>query len=513
MEVNGRSSHMFRELEEKIRKKIDSWKFKFLSQAGRVVLCNSILVALLSHIISIYLLPKQVSRRITTTMLRNRVPQNTSWAMKGILKSVADLKRGFRMEIGNGEKTRIEHDMWAGEEKIKMKGGRSGQCKPIWVAELINNNGNWNATKIWQWFDRETARKILTINLPLMQSEDKMVWKFTSSGEVTVKTAYWQDSRKECSGKGKIWEVLWKLNVFPKWKMFFWKLWHNALPVMDRLVKLGMQVDDRCQFCMDERESHEHLFRDCMYMQRIWKASMLGISSLHDNHIPLKDWTRNWILYLYRQGEGSEDVIQYFLAILWAIWLTRNEVRFNGQGFHLKKILKVAENWISRCQKRKKQEKVYPTRKQERVTNLTKGTLSPNQKPVILMCKGRQVKDKRKGENFKATFGWVIYMEGRKIEEDMGMIYATSTCHAELIAYRKAIQRAKDHSSIMILWTDSQKILNILTGQSPCNANIRSLREDILKLSNSLQYFVCRKVDKVVIKEANELANLVRTYL
>ncbi|KAL2902110.1 hypothetical protein RDABS01_027192 [Bienertia sinuspersici] len=321
MEVDGRSSHLFKELEERIRNKIDSWKFKFLSQAGKIILCNSILVALISHIIFIYLVPKQVTKRITSTMLRffwstsenkkpiyavkretlekhkncgglglrnvetlnkamlckqawrlnsrpnllaakvinarygenwlhnatrNHFPKKTTWAMRGILKSVADLKKGFRKEVGDGRKTSIEHDIWVGENKIKTKESPQNQNKPFWRMECF---------KIWQWFDKQTKMKILTTYIPHQQAEDKLVWKFTNSWEVTTKTAYWQEANQVDSGEDKFWKVLWKLNVFPKWKIFIWKLMHKALPTMHLLVKKGIQADKYCQFCQEEEEN------------------------------------------------------------------------------------------------------------------------------------------------------------------------------------------------------------------------------------------------------------------
>lgn len=46
LDVDGRSLKLFDFIHEKIMNKITSWKFQLLSQAGRLILINSILIAM-----------------------------------------------------------------------------------------------------------------------------------------------------------------------------------------------------------------------------------------------------------------------------------------------------------------------------------------------------------------------------------------------------------------------------------------------------------------------------------
>lgn len=69
MEVDGRSTSEFYNINTKIIEKILSWKIVNLSQVGKLILINTILTTLASHIIYIYLLPRKITNKITSTLL------------------------------------------------------------------------------------------------------------------------------------------------------------------------------------------------------------------------------------------------------------------------------------------------------------------------------------------------------------------------------------------------------------------------------------------------------------
>lgn len=70
VKVDGRSSHLFQPLIDKVQKKINSWKNLALSQAGRLLLINGILAALCSNILSVFLAPKIIKKRIDSMLCR-----------------------------------------------------------------------------------------------------------------------------------------------------------------------------------------------------------------------------------------------------------------------------------------------------------------------------------------------------------------------------------------------------------------------------------------------------------
>ncbi|XP_056695514.1 uncharacterized protein [Spinacia oleracea] len=70
MDVDGRSTSQLSLIHDKLLQKLSSWKFIHLSQAGKIVLINGILVALSANILSLYLIPAGLTKRITSTIMR-----------------------------------------------------------------------------------------------------------------------------------------------------------------------------------------------------------------------------------------------------------------------------------------------------------------------------------------------------------------------------------------------------------------------------------------------------------
>ena len=59
----------------------------------------------------------------------------------------------------------------------------------------------------------------------------------------------------------------------PKIKVFLWQLCHNALPVRGTLLKRVVHIDPICPLCLDDIESTEHLFKDCLVASKVWDAA------------------------------------------------------------------------------------------------------------------------------------------------------------------------------------------------------------------------------------------------
>ncbi|KAG2299519.1 hypothetical protein Bca52824_035991 [Brassica carinata] len=102
--------------------------------------------------------------------------------------------------------------------------------------------------------------------------QDTPIWIFTKTGEYTVRSGYhlcnqlWnhlsleqegsksltEDAKKSCSG-------IWKLNLPPKIKTFWWRILHDGLPVAENLRKRNIKIDNACLMCGEYPESQYHL--------------------------------------------------------------------------------------------------------------------------------------------------------------------------------------------------------------------------------------------------------------
>lgn len=70
IEVDGRCSHNFLPLADKVEKRVSSWHHLALSHAGRVILINSILYMFSLNILSVFLIPKTIADKINSVFSR-----------------------------------------------------------------------------------------------------------------------------------------------------------------------------------------------------------------------------------------------------------------------------------------------------------------------------------------------------------------------------------------------------------------------------------------------------------
>ena len=125
--------------------------------------------------------------------------------------------------------------------------------------------------------------------------------------------------------ESKFFRLLWSLNIMPKWKLFFWKLWHNCLAVASNLRHRGIDISELCQLCSSGPEDCPHLFRLCPLASSALRTGSLGICSQTTAYIPYKEWILAWLLYLRQQDGAHGDRIPIFVATLWAFWCYRND--------------------------------------------------------------------------------------------------------------------------------------------------------------------------------------------
>ncbi|XP_016482342.2 uncharacterized protein LOC107803218 [Nicotiana tabacum] len=110
----------------------------------------------------------------------------------------------------------------------------------------------------------------------------------------------------------------------------------RRLAIVDRLAKWGIQVTHSCVLCGGGiEETHDHLYFECPYSQSLWTGIL------------------EWLSY-QRKVENWEDEVQWlttnvnnrnprktllgvvFAAVVYYIWMERNERRFQNQRREVK---------------------------------------------------------------------------------------------------------------------------------------------------------------------------------
>lgn len=102
MDVDGRSSSKFNVILENLNSKISSWKFSNLSASGKLILINGVLVALESHMLSIYMCPSLTLKKTTSTLLRFWWSSSSSTQSKPIYWKKKEVLLAHKAEGGLG---------------------------------------------------------------------------------------------------------------------------------------------------------------------------------------------------------------------------------------------------------------------------------------------------------------------------------------------------------------------------------------------------------------------------
>uniref|UniRef100_A0A803MN65 Reverse transcriptase zinc-binding domain-containing protein n=1 Tax=Chenopodium quinoa TaxID=63459 RepID=A0A803MN65_CHEQI len=396
MEIDGRTLTQFQNLVDKISKKLLSWKYLTLSQAGKIVLINSILTALSAHILAIYLMPEKILGKMaclkifcTSSMdkkpiywkkkealykdkivgglgLRNIVAFNKAMVFKQawrihncksllISRVSSHMKDGLWFRIGNGKSVNSKGSRWAGSEPMNL---------------------------VWRLFEPEDAKKI-GCTCVSMEEEDEVIWNSTTNGEYSVKAGYmWLNRSFEDGVDNKFWKMFWRIKVPPKWLLLAWKIMNRSTSCRSKVRKRRLQVQHECP----------------LFAEKI-------------------------------------------IAIIWGIWIHRNDIIFreakpNPSGLmsnieHAGLICGATSSQLGRAVEEKHAEKP-PT------AVLVQG-IARRRKIVVVTVDGSW---KSASEGLDAgAVGWVITRHDTMVGEGSEVVAGGSALQCELLAIRKRDRR------------------------------------------------------------------------
>jgi hypothetical protein len=122
----------------------------------------------------------------------------------------------------------------------------------------------WNSPLLESIFQPDEVKAIKTIPLSRTNQEDKQIWRGTTNGIFSVRSAYHlakeeEDSKQpECSHRredSELWGTLWELDTPNADKNFMWRACNGILPTKVNLYRRKIVQDDRCPICNLEGES------------------------------------------------------------------------------------------------------------------------------------------------------------------------------------------------------------------------------------------------------------------
>ncbi|OVA06349.1 Reverse transcriptase zinc-binding domain [Macleaya cordata] len=120
---------------------------------------------------------------------------------------------------------------------------------------------------------------------------------------------------------------------------------YNAIPTLDVLRKRGMQIVNRCWCCKRREETISHLFVHCDMASEIWRYF-------------LQPYKLDWVfadnlqieLWRWRENFGSRSGRKIWqplpFAIVWGIWLERNNRAFNEKENSMDEVIRNIKSLI-----------------------------------------------------------------------------------------------------------------------------------------------------------------------
>ncbi|XP_019232804.1 PREDICTED: uncharacterized protein LOC109213459 [Nicotiana attenuata] len=239
-------------LVDKICARIKSWGSSNLSYARRVMLINSVLLHIHTYWSSIFILPKKITKNITT------ICRNFLWD-------------------GRTNTNRVPLIAWELICRPNIEGGLGIIDCETWNQAAIAKKKDWWQYKppqdcSWYW------RKICSIKDQFAEGFDQQKW-LANNGKYTVKNGYtWKQGTKERWASSR-W--IWSRNNIPKHSFIYWLAMHKRLQTRERLAKLGICKETQCAICEAGIETTEHLFFDCDYsrtcLSEILKWLQVGV--------------------------------------------------------------------------------------------------------------------------------------------------------------------------------------------------------------------------------------------
>ncbi|KAF1868903.1 hypothetical protein Lal_00048182 [Lupinus albus] len=184
-----------------------------------------------------------------------------------------------------------------------------------------------------------------------LKKTDSWEWKLEKTKQYSVRSAYRSIILPEASppksSSTKLTHTLWRSKASLNVTCFAWRLFQDRIPTKDALSRRGVTTigtdDILCSFCREHSESSHHLFSSCSFTFSVWQLvyNWLGISVvLHHN--TSTHFLNHMGLVKDKKCYKVWSVV--WLATVWAIWLSRNDLIFNSNLNTPQQILDSARN-------------------------------------------------------------------------------------------------------------------------------------------------------------------------
>uniref|UniRef100_A0A2N9IFR8 Uncharacterized protein n=1 Tax=Fagus sylvatica TaxID=28930 RepID=A0A2N9IFR8_FAGSY len=520
----GRSKNAtFAHLKERVWTKMQGWKERLLSQAGREVLIKAVIQAIPTYTMNCFKLPKKLCLELER-LIRNfwwghtessRKVHWVKWSSLCQPKSMGGM--GFR-DLAKFNDALLAKQVWrlvhnktsllykvfkakyfprSTIMEARFPASASFAWKSICQARhVIRKGARWrvgNGNSIRVWHDRwipipsagelverifipSEASLILSTILSSRAPNDLLVWGGCST------TEYWR----------LFWKKIWSVKVPFKIRNFLWRVCIDALPTLVKLQRRTIVSTACCSFCQAEDEDIMHALWTCPLLMPLWTRHKLTRKAVRCRYTSLLDVVGHLLEY------DSDASLAEFAFMLWLVWQRRNKAMYQSELTNLDDIPLLAQRLLREYWAVNDQQQPVPQ-------------VSPKQawQPPTLL-------------EFKANCDAALFPAhnmtsvGVVIRDGHGLPIATlckrfhglhAVDDAEALAVREAVQLARDVGLVEVeVEGDSLLIFNALKQQQECFASYGDIIQDIHQLACSLDRVVFSHVRRTGNRVAHVLA-------
>ncbi|GJR38164.1 hypothetical protein Tco_1213848 [Tanacetum coccineum] len=251
---------------------------------------------------------------------------NMSWGWRKVLKLRHTIRRFIRSRIGNGMETSIWFDSWTDLDPLAnritprdiARAGLSLQSK---VKDVIVH-GDW----VWPQDLLIKYPFLNDYNVPIIDdTSDKLVW-CNSQGNIKKFSVsqVWTDIRF-CDAKVNWYSMVWFPSCIPRHAINLWLIVRKKLKTQDLIP--AWDVSDSlggvCSLCEGVPDSHDHLFFECPFASGIWNR-IKGMADLGSSATNVYDIIHNLLPFVKRRTTRSVIAKLVVAATAYYVWQERN---------------------------------------------------------------------------------------------------------------------------------------------------------------------------------------------
>ena len=365
----------------------------------------------------------------------------------------------------------------------------------------------WNTEEVYKSFLSLEAREVLKVKPSSFSETDVLAWAFEKHGVYSVRSAYsllkqeqmekTLNTTKEASGSedNHAWSSLWKLEVPPKIRVFWWRVLNNSLPSKSELKRRHVARESHCEMCGGEDESLFHIFFDCPFAKRFWREvkRIMGVN-VPDLH------PASWASDILHPGVCPTSTVATVISGAWALWTGRNARRYGRKvwepGAAARFISSLMEDLISLKQPATPKAQVLKAKWERPEPNWFKvNTDASFDQSSCTSSVGIVIRDHS---------GRVIGGVARWFDD------VPDALTAEALAAKEGLELAAELGlNKILLEVDCQALSNFLQGPQPFTSSIGGLCFDILELGKSFPSFSNRWIRRDANSVAHACASLV----